>query len=250
MYPLIDRSLALRDIARHWQRHFPERPPWEELLDTLVQAVWSGELLGCRSDGAPIDRKHLLQFIGRPPSHPGIVIYRKADDLAPEKEEYADGSVSVFLGKRVYLPLDESQWTEKVITDAYATLCTCKVDDYSTLLLPSLRTLRVTREAFEAFCIGRGYERPGFWFARAETPRDKRKSFGGRPTVMRQIEAELRRHAAAGTLAPALRQEAKALRAWAETSIDPKQQIPGVASIENALRAQYHQLRERHIHKT
>jgi hypothetical protein len=44
-------------------------------------------------------------------------------------------------------------------------------------------------------------------------------------------------------LAPKLREEATALQNWAETNIDAEKQLPRVASIENALRELYNELR-------
>ena len=61
--------------------------------------------------------------------------------------------------------------------------------------------------------------------------------------MMRQIEAGMRRRANIKMLAPTLRQEATALRGWAQANINPENQLPQVASIENGLRKLYNELR-------
>ncbi len=79
-------------------------------------------------------------------------------------------------------------------------------------------------------------------------PPENERSFSGRPSVMRRIEAEMQRRAAAGVLAPRLHEEAQFLRQWAEKHIDRKIQIPQTRSIENGIRASYRRLRGRPKH--
>jgi hypothetical protein len=246
MYPLIETSLTLLDLARHWRRSFPERPPADELTDRLLQAVWSGELLVCGEDGSVIPRERLLHMArqtgasGMP--HPGILICDNPSDLPPEARNLPDGGAEVSLAHRLRLPTDPSRWTPEIVADAYALLASCRMRDFSPLIHPRFVSLRITRDAFGALCIGRGYELPGFWFPRGTADAGQPKSYGGRPSVMRQIEAEMRRRAASGNLAPKLRHEAIALRDWATETIGPSQQIPTPRAIENALRETYNQL--------
>jgi hypothetical protein len=61
---------------------------------------------------------------------------------------------------------------------------------------------------------------------------------------MRQVEEEMRRRAGTRILARTLREEAKALRLWAEVSIDAEKQLPQVRAIENALRQLYKELKQ------
>jgi hypothetical protein len=93
------------------------------------------------------------------------------------------------------------------------------------------------------FCDGRRYTLPRFWFDEVKKKNKTLNSFGGRPSVMRQIEAGMRRRANIKMLAPTLRQEATALRGWAQANINPENQLPQVASIENGLRKLYNELR-------
>jgi hypothetical protein len=247
MYPLMDRSLGLLKVARHWRRDFPERPPLHEIVDTLLQAVWSGELLVRRNNETLMERKDLLMMIKEAASlgsgHPEIVIYEDTSIIPPEVRTLPDGSVEVDLAKRLHLPAEASLWTPNIIADACATLGSCGMSDFNPLMHPALVALRITRDAFETLCRGRGYELPHFWFGRDAAGTAKPESFGGRPSVMRQIEAEMRRRAESENLAPTLREQAKALHEWADKTIDPKSQVPQPLSIENALRNPYKALR-------
>jgi hypothetical protein len=174
--------------------------------------------------------------------HPGILVYYDPAGLPPENEELPDGSIRILVGKRIYLPDDKSKWTSEVVSKAYDILASCELSDFSQLIWPGLRSIRITRDAFEAFCVGRGYELPGFWFGRPQFGK-KTRSFVGRPSVMRRVEAEMRRRALGGTLATKLRDEAASLHLWAKQNVDNLDQVPGVHAIENALRDLYKRLR-------
>jgi len=63
----------------------------------------------------------------------------------------------------------------------------------------------------------------------------------GRPSIMPEIEAEMRRRAEPGQLAPSMRQEAKDLAAWAEQQFHDIK-IPEARSIERALGPMYREL--------
>jgi hypothetical protein len=247
MYPLIETSLTLLELARHWSRSFPERLPADELADRLLQAVWSGELLVCGEDGSAIQRERLFHMVRQTDAstmpHPGIVIYDDPSDLPPEVRILPDGGAEVSLAHRLRLPTDPSLWTPEIVADACTVLASCRMRDFSSLIHPKFVSLRITNDAFAAFCIGRGYELPGFWFARSTAGTNKPKSYGGRPSVVRQIEGEMRRRAARGNLAPRLREEATALYHWAKTAIDASQQIPKPGAIENTLRKVYKELK-------
>jgi hypothetical protein len=247
VYPLTETSLTLLELARHWSRGFPERPPADELTDRLLQAVWSGELLVCGEDGSAIERECLLQMVGQAGQsalrHPGILIYDDPSALPPEVRMLPDGGAEISLARRLRLPTDPSGWTSQIVADAYTVLASCRMGDFSPLIHPRLVSLRITRDAFGALCIGRGYELPGFWFPRDTAGAGQPKSYGGRPSVMRQIEAEMRRRAVRSDLAPKLRHEAKALHEWAMTTVDARQQIPTSLAIENALREIYKELK-------
>src|SRR5262249_47724076 len=139
--------------------------------------------------------------------------------------------------KRIYLPHDPTKWTPEVISKAVAVLAECQIGDYGESFALSLLNVSVSKEDFAAFCDVNSYERPAFWFS---TRTEKRsKGFGGGPTIMRRIEAEMLRRANLGQLAPKLREEAEALHKWADLHIDKTQQIPTPRAIENALRDAY-----------
>jgi len=71
MYPLAEESLTLLEIARHWGRDLPQRPPQEEVLQTLLSAMWTGELTLGPSDRSTHQR--LLRILAHM-AHPGILI--------------------------------------------------------------------------------------------------------------------------------------------------------------------------------
>jgi hypothetical protein len=241
MYPLAEESLTLFEIARHWGRDLPQRPPREEVLQTLLDAMWKGELQATLGPGDRSTHERLLRILADE-SHPGMLIYDDPMSLPPNSSPTPDGGEVVDIRERIYLPRDTAAWTPEVISNACAALARCELDDYDDSIRTILASLEVTKDDFGMFCDARGYERPAFWFGRGNAPDSKSASFPGRPSIMRAIETEMRRRANAGLLAPQLRDEAQALQDWAKyTHAD--QQVPGVGAIENALRSVYRQLR-------
>ncbi len=243
MYPLSDKALPLLELAKHWRRQLEGPPPSEEILGTLLQAFWQETLVLCRADGKPLGREPLLRMMRAAAPHPGLSIYEDPSHPPPVKQELPDGGVAIFLEHQVCLPPRPSDWSDQIISEACSTLAACRWTDYSAAAQVGFLALEVSRDAFEALCVERGYERPSFWFGR-ESKGEVSRSFAGRPTVMRQIEAEMRRRALEGSLEPKLSKEAQALHAWARRSIPAPKQIPTAHSIENGLRAVYRELRE------
>src|SRR5262249_31881769 len=242
MYPLAEESLTLLEIARHWARDLPQRPPWKEILHTLLDAMWKGELQATLGPGDRSTHERLIRILATVESHPGILIYDDPINLPPIARPTPDGGAMVDIRNRIYLPRDAATWTPEVISDACAALAKCELDDYGDSIKPTLAGLNVTKENFGIFCDARGYERPAFWFGRGKAPTPKSASFPGRPSIMRAVETEMRRRANGGRFAPQLRDEARALQDWAEHT-HAEQQVPGVGAIENALRSVYRQLR-------
>jgi hypothetical protein len=244
MYPLTQQFLSLPEIARHWARDLPQRPPVQEIFQTFLNALWRGELREFGSVDHPV-RERLLRTLAVSSPHPGILIYDNPEGLPPIACPLPDGGLAVDMRKRIYLPLDPAMWTLEVISNAFAVLVESKMEDYSEAFSLVLHSVEVSKGDFAAFCDALGYERPAFWFGAGIEK--KSKSFGGRPSVMRQIEAEMRRRAAERQLAPKLREEAEALNKWAEFHIDKTEQIPTARAIENALRDIYWDLRRQAI---
>ncbi len=251
MYPLSDSVLPLLDLAKHWRRQLEGQPPSEEILGTLLQAFWQRTLVLCRADGKLVGRELLLQMVKAAAPHPGLLIYEDPRHPPPMKQELPDGGVTIHLGDRVYLPAAPSDWSDRIISEACSRLAACRWTDYSTAAQVGFASLHVSRAAFEALCVERGYERPPFWFGR-ESKGEGSKSFGGRPSIMRRIEAEMRHRAADGSLELTLREEAQALHTSATQNIPATEQIPTVRTIENRLRDVYRKLRRsgRGTHET
>ena len=63
MYPLSEKALPLGEIATHWARDLPQRPPWSEVLERLVASMWRGELDVVNPDGKRDVRKFLLVML-------------------------------------------------------------------------------------------------------------------------------------------------------------------------------------------
>jgi hypothetical protein len=240
MLPISNRVLQLEAIAEYSSREITGVRTMPEIYDELLSAFWKNELAVFGSNGEKhVDRRHLLRSVRSKSEHPGFAMIESAKLLSPEIEEHSDSSVTVDLTKYIVLPSNESSWTEHILEDAYRILATMSFEDFHDLLKPGLRALSTTREAFAAYCGLKGYGLPPFWFRGSLKP----VSFGGRPSVMRQIAAEMTRRAQQHVLALTLREEAVALSNWAEAHIDEKKQVPQPRSIENALRVEYNKLR-------
>jgi hypothetical protein len=240
MYPLRDNSLPLAEVAKHWARDFPQRPPREEIEDQLLPSAWKGRLVVLGGNDMPLTLEALLRIVSIVESHPGILIVRHPDALRPDETKLPDGSVLVDAATRVYLPVDDALWTADIVAAACADLAQCKISDYdASVVRPIFEELEIRRDDFAAFCDALGYERPPFWFG---TPRSTPRGFPGRPSMMAQLQRELRRRADQGLLEQELGAEAKALHAWAKRAF-AGQQIPGFKSIENGLRTIYWALR-------
>jgi hypothetical protein len=140
----------------------------------------------------------------------------------------------------VVLPSDDSNWTDDIVETAYRELATMSFEDFHDLLKPGLRALSTTRDELGRYCAMKGYDLPRFWF---RATKERPVSFGGRPSVMRQIRAEMARRAARHVLAPKLRDEVKALLIWADANIGKDRQLPKPPATENALRDDYNRLR-------
>ena len=251
MYPLPNTALPLRDLAKHWRRHVEGRPPLEEILDTLVQAFWQRTLVLCRADGERVEREPLLQMLKAAAPHPRVLIYEDPGHPPSVKRELPDDGVTIDLRHQICLPPKASDWSDQLISEACSRLGACCWKDYSAAAQAGFIALQVSRDAFEALCLERGYERPPFWFGR-ESKGKASKSFGGRPSVMRQIKAEMSRRARDGSLEPTLTQEAQALLVWATNNIPTTEQIPTIRTIANGVRSEYWKLRHssQDAHKT
>ncbi len=241
MLPLRDRVLRLTQIADHWARELSQIRSQADIHAELLGAFWLGSLPAVvREGGEPYDRANLLRAINfAREKHLGFVLVENAASIPPAVLDTPDGGALVDLTTYVVLPADEASWTESIVAAAYQQFAKVPFDEFSPLVLPALYALSATKDALGDFCDQCGYDRPHFWFA---AHKKRAKSFGGRPSVMRQIKAEMHKRAEAGQMAPKLREEATALHSWAEKNISDDVQIPQVRAIENALRDEYRAL--------
>jgi hypothetical protein len=247
MLPLVDEILPLEEIAEYWSRELRRVRTMEEIHNELLSAFWQNKLIVYRASGGhSVDPRALLKPIRIRTEHPGFRIIETKDQLPPRATKNPDGSVDIDPTCYIVLPSDENSWTADILKSAYGRPATRSFEDFDDLVRPGLRALSTTREALGAYCDSVPYQRPRFWFDDTRTrPTTKSggRSFGGRPSVMRRIEAEMKRRAERGELAPRLREEAQALRGWAERHIEETSQIPQERAIENGVRELYNQLK-------
>jgi len=251
MLPIRDDVLQLEPVAEYWSREIASVRTMPDIHDELLAAFWQNELMVFGSSGQTrVDRRRFLGLIRLKSEHPGFTVIDSVQMIPPAMEKHPDGSVTVYLMKYIVLPSDESGWTDDIVEATYRTLATMSFEDFHDLLKPGLRLLSTTREALAAYCGSMGYNLPGFWF---RATKDDPVSFGGRPSAMRPIVAEMTRRANQHVLAPTLREEAKALLIWAKANINETMQLPQPRSAENALREEYNKLRSTVVvdeHKT
>src|SRR6185437_12478723 len=112
MYPLSEKVLPLRELAIHWSRDLPQRPPWTDVFNRLLQAAWKGQLVLNAADGAPMSRRRLLKLVATASVHPGILFVRDETAIPTETLDLSDPA-----GARwsVSLPKDEVSWTRTVV---------------------------------------------------------------------------------------------------------------------------------------
>jgi hypothetical protein len=245
MLPIHENVLQLIWIAEYWSREINGVRTSAEIHDQLLAAYWRGELRvlgGDRDEGGLLNPVTFLKIVARERNHLGFVLVDSPEMIPPEITKHDDRSVTVDMLTYIVLPPDHTCWTPDIISSACRELSKLSIEDYHDLIQPGVLALRTTKKIFAAYCEYMDYDPPHFWFGDPTRKRNKAKNFGGRPSVMRAIEAEMRRRADAKVLAPRLRQEAEALRSWAEDNVDPDFQIPQVAAIENALRERYKEL--------
>ena len=240
MLPLVYNVLRLDEIAEYWSREIGGVRTTTEIYNELLSAFWHNRLTIFGSSGeARVDRRGLLRSVRLKSEHPGFAVLASVKMIPPAMKKHPDGGATVNLMKYIILPSDEADWSDDILEAAYRILVKMSFDDYHGVLIPGLLALSTTQEALGLYCDMKGYARPMFWFRAAKKP----GSFGGRPSVMRQIAAEMTRRAGQGVLAPKLREEVGALLIWAKGKIDEKIQLPQQRSAENALRQLYKELR-------
>jgi hypothetical protein len=244
MLPIQENVLQLSWIAEYWSREIGGLRTSAEIHHELLAGFWRGKLgLVAGDERKTLDRVTFLKCVAPKRDHSGFVLIDSREEIPPKVTTHADGSVTVDIQTYITLPSDQSRWTDDIVATACDELAKLSWEDYHDLVKPGLNALRSTRQYLASYCESAGYSSPRFWFGSSTGKRNESRSFGGRPSVMRQIEEEMRRRAATRILASTLRKEAKELRIWAEVNIDAENQLPQFRSIENTLRELYKELR-------
>jgi hypothetical protein len=244
MLPINTPQLRLAEIAKYWSRELDDLRTQSEIYRELLGAYWRGDLTarwGPVTESSAEGRQRLLQSISRARVHSGFTLVEDTAAIPILSETLPDGSVSLDVTRYIVLPGEPARWTESIVREAGMELASVHLEGFDRLVQPLIGSLTASKEDLGAYCDRTGYQHPAFWFGTATST--KAKSFGGRPSVMREIEAEMVRRAGDNALAATLRKEATALRVWAEKQIDPAHQIPTARAIENALRKRYRELR-------
>jgi hypothetical protein len=192
MYPLSAKALPLGEIATHWARDLPQRPPPYEVLEQLVGSLFRGDLgLGhpiLRGElelGRPMrsldSRRYLLEQLVSLPHHEWMVIFPDAaSERAAPKRPMFDFRTFIIL------PADKTAWATSVVDAACAALCArlavTHLEGFSSAFLAMLRCAPVAHVEFERYCLAKDYALPPFWFgpryqqlARRRAPSDCKK---------------------------------------------------------------------------
>ena len=245
MLPIQENVLQLSWIAEYWSREIGGLRTSAEIHHELLAGFWRGKLgLVAGDERKTLDRVTFLKCVALKRDHPGFVLIDSPEEIPPKVTTHADGSVTVDIQTYITLPSDQSRWTDDIVATACDELAKLSWEDYHDLVKPGVNALRSTRQNLASYCKTAGYSSPRFWFGSSTGKRNEFRSFGGRPSVMRELKAEMGRRANTRILAPTLREEAKELRLWADANIDAEKQIPQVGAIENALRQCYKPLRQ------
>ena len=194
MYPLIEQTLSLHDIAEHWSRCMPQRVDKQELINVLCHALWRGKLeVGNASTGEPLRRAALAIMRAEPSPSPrsrGIVFYQREDELPPDFVEHGDRFELVDYRHRIRLSADAVNWTEAEVDEACEALARLNYEDLPDIIQGPLLATPVHRDVFAAFCDQMGWERPAFWFAEPKPSARVRAKTAGR-TGFRRLLREL-----------------------------------------------------------
>jgi hypothetical protein len=169
MYPLTDPVLRLKNIAKHWSRDLPQHPPPDEILDSLIGAMWRGELqidLLVAEEESLEARRYLLRLLRRSDRHPRLILVNDETDAPQLVTTGEDGMIHVRISKVVIWHADPALQTDLMFDAACATLATAGLADYGPLARSVLPLLLVGRNAFGAYCELTQRRMPGFWFTR------------------------------------------------------------------------------------
>jgi hypothetical protein len=171
MYPLPDPVLCLCDIARHWARE-PGSMPETEILDRLLSAFWTGELVANFSAAQPAaprtEQMRLLQAAAGFAEHPGLLFLGRDEAAPPVVVEAPDGGIFADRRIRVVWPPASGTESARFEDDAFQLLAQAVVADYAADLRPVLELLETTRSDFDAYRRGQGWPPPKFWFGKSE----------------------------------------------------------------------------------
>ena len=122
MYPLVEQTLSLFDVAKHWQRVINARVDKWDVHEVLHRAWWQGEFeVAALSADDSLRRKALMLMRELPPpsqNNRGIVFYEHENELPPAAIWHGDELEEIDYRHRIRLPADPASWTEAVVSEA------------------------------------------------------------------------------------------------------------------------------------
>jgi hypothetical protein len=161
MYPISAPVLELHEVAKHWARDMPQRPPVVEVFATLVASILRRELATVARPRKPEIRQHLLASLVRLGPHPGLAIFADSESLPKKPPRLFGGGESVDLRTFVILPEDQSKWSPEIIAAACEALANVGADQYADTFSQGfrivLRMQEVSRDDFEPYCEVKGH---------------------------------------------------------------------------------------------
>ena len=171
-----DKELAISDVARFWSREPGTIFSQAEIVDTLIRAIWRGDLTivppAGHSPRSGDYRRSLLAAVVGVHSHPGLLFVLPEDDVEPVETELPDGSVLFDLRERISWAAHGDEPSDAMAQAAFVALASLDLDAYDEAVVgPILHGLSIDRDALRIYCEGGGISLPRFWFPKESQTR-------------------------------------------------------------------------------
>jgi hypothetical protein len=156
MYPLRDDLLTLGEIAQHWARSMPERPPKSEVCQYLLKEFWRGEF----EDFFPSSllRRHLFALILQTKVPECLTNSGRVSLVGPPPRSTVD----------VNHPFTPASGAE--LEAVYRNLAGQPFEAYAVSFGYVFRSIPLHKEAFAEYCRKWEMPLPSFWFSRSRAP--------------------------------------------------------------------------------
>jgi hypothetical protein len=172
VFPVAKSTLSFREIADYWSREIRPSASYNDLLNLLMSAWWSGELRG----DSLHSRLELLKIMFTSMHRDNLeIIFIVGDDVRSPPVELPDGSCDVDIRPEIRVPSSNIEsWDEAACGSAFHALAevteTSSIDIYREFAV-CLVSIKLTCEEFHTWLRSRGYSTPTFWRPRDRTHR-------------------------------------------------------------------------------